>query len=418
MLRTMSWRYLEEIDGLLLMILGIVSGGAILQWYARQNIVLPEQFYLYIPEYIGLIYCFWIFISGIVLLGGWVWRGLPSMKVLLIFTVINGIMAIGFGYLYGYSKTPAPTPGFAGETDLESATALTIVGIAIVTFTCLFTLIRNYSDLKDKSINKTVILAVVFAIFCILLTGFVFPLFFDSVARNFPDHNLKVAVRQNVDKKFGFVTSSDLEKMAVFNANPEMNVFYSSPGSTEPAWTSLGPNVRTTVLSMEDNEIGNLQGIGQCANLETLDLGFNPWLQDIAPLKDLHRLTKLTLNGDVKDLTPLSGVTGLTYLDLWGNDNLQDIKPLENLTKLSVFIAFGCSIQDVSSLRGLTNLNWLDLGDNKIVDISPLIQNTGLGEGDEVDLRYNPLNDVSVSVYIPQLRERGVEVQWKPSRRN
>jgi len=59
-------------------------------------------------------------------------------------------------------------------------------------------------------------------------------------------------------------------------------------------------------------------------------------------------------------------------------------------------------------LADLTGLWWLDLSDNNISDILPLLTNSGIAEGDFVDLRGNPLNSTSVDVYIPQLEEKGV----------
>jgi len=49
---------------------------------------------------------------------------------------------------------------------------------------------------------------------------------------------------------------------------------------------------------------------------------------------------------------------------------------------------------------------------NSISDISPLVENSGLSEGDTVDLGDNPLSATSINVYIPQLEERGVDVRY------
>ena len=83
-------------------------------------------------------------------------------------------------------------------------------------------------------------------------------------------------------------------------------------------------------------------------------------------------------------------------------------------------LAFTCSqtellicdnqISDISPLAGLTNLTWLSLQDNQIGDIKPLGDNTGLGEGDYVDLRVSPLSEPSVNEYLPALEARGVGV--------
>jgi hypothetical protein len=40
------------------------------------------------------------------------------------------------------------------------------------------------------------------------------------------------------------------------------------------------------------------------------------------------------------------------------------------------------------------------------------VANSELSEGDSVDLRDNPLSTTSVNVYIPELEERGVNVEY------
>jgi len=53
----------------------------------------------------------------------------------------------------------------------------------------------------------------------------------------------------------------------------------------------------------------------------------------------------------------------------------------------------------------------LYLDGNQIADASPLVENSGLGAKDKLWLlRDNPLSDTSLSVYIPQLRSRGVSI--------
>ena len=50
---------------------------------------------------------------------------------------------------------------------------------------------------------------------------------------------------------------------------------------------------------------------------------------------------------------------------------------------------------------GLTNLGALYLGGNNISDISPLAANTGLGNGDTVNVQSNPLSYQSIHTHIP-----------------
>jgi hypothetical protein len=54
----------------------------------------------------------------------------------------------------------------------------------------------------------------------------------------------------------------------------------------------------------------------------------------------------------------------------------------------------------------------LGLMQNPISDISPLVDNLGLGEGDTVILVNNPLSEESINTYIPELEARGVTVEY------
>jgi hypothetical protein len=67
-------------------------------------------------------------------------------------------------------------------------------------------------------------------------------------------------------------------------------------------------------------------------------------------------------------------------------------------------------------LSNLINLIVLDLSDNSISDLAPLVANTGLGEGDQVDVENNPLSATSINVHIPALQRRGVDVSFGASK--
>jgi len=54
----------------------------------------------------------------------------------------------------------------------------------------------------------------------------------------------------------------------------------------------------------------------------------------------------------------------------------------------------------------------INVHDNLISDISPLVENEGLIDGDWVYLRSNPLSSDSINIYIPQLEARGVTVYY------
>jgi Leucine-rich repeat (LRR) protein len=87
----------------------------------------------------------------------------------------------------------------------------------------------------------------------------------------------------------------------------------------------------------------------------------------------------------IESLAGIQNFTSLAGLDLQDNSivNIGALVGLTNLTRLSLATN---SITDISPLSGLTSLTFLWLNDNSITDIQPLLDNTGLGEGDTVDL--------------------------------
>ena len=146
-------------------------------------------------------------------------------------------------------------------------------------------------------------------------------------------------------------------------------------------------------------------------------------ISDISALANLTSLVELQLGeNQITDISPLANLNHLTELELSGNQ-ISDISALANLTNLTVLRLFGTpdylggtaerQISDISPLANLKNLKVLVLNINQISDISPLLENSGLGEGDLVWLGDNNLDlsngseDLEV---IRQLEERGVRV--------
>ena len=155
-------------------------------------------------------------------------------------------------------------------------------------------------------------------------------------------------------------------------------------------------------------------------------------VEDLSPLADLTRLTHLHFpNNNISNISAVAGLTNLTELNLGGNNlsnipalagltnlrqlwlwenNISDISPVAGLTNLKELILQGNAITDISPVAGLTNLTGLWLAYNNISNISPLVANTGLGSGDEIDVRGNPLSYQSIHKHIPALQSRRVEV--------
>ena len=186
-------------------------------------------------------------------------------------------------------------------------------------------------------------------------------------------------------------------------------------------------------LGLRTNSISDVSTLSGLTNLLSLDLRTNS-ISDVSTLSGLTRLARLYLSiNSISDLSPLSGLTnllslflstnsisdvsalsGLTRLELLYLDtnSISDLSSLSGLTNLERLGLSSNSISDVSALSGLTNLERLYLDTNNISDISPLVANTGLGTGDEIDVRNNPLSTISLNTHIPALQDRRIEVRF------
>jgi len=83
---------------------------------------------------------------------------------------------------------------------------------------------------------------------------------------------------------------------------------------------------------------------------------------------------------------------------------------------LDALTSLNASSRDIIDLTGVercTSLQSLWLYDNQISDIKPLVDNVGLSQGKSVYLSFNPLSNDSVTIYIPTLVGRGVNVYYE-----
>ena len=164
-----------------------------------------------------------------------------------------------------------------------------------------------------------------------------------------------------------------------------------------------------TSLFGPDYNISDLTGLEFATGLEKITLTRGQ-ITDLSPLTGLVLLEELDLSiNQIVDLTPLSDLTALETLNLQNNE-IVDLSPLSDLTALETLFLQNNEIVDLSPLSGLTRLKVLFLANNAIADISQLLENSGLGEGDYVDLRHNPLNHDSINVHFTDLVERGATV--------
>ena len=186
-------------------------------------------------------------------------------------------------------------------------------------------------------------------------------------------------------------------------------------------------------LSLGGNGIVDVSPLAALTNLKWLSLGYNE-IVDVSPLAALTSLKSLELHSNqIIRVRSLAALANLERLQLWGNE-VVDMGPLAPLTNLKGLSLQRNGIVNVGPLATLTRLEWLELQDNEIVDVSPLaaltslkslvlwgnkiqdigplVANSGLGQGDKVDLRDNPLSARAVLEQIPALKTRGVEATF------
>ncbi|NQT74850.1 MAG: leucine-rich repeat domain-containing protein [Chloroflexi bacterium] len=220
---------------------------------------------------------------------------------------------------------------------------------------------------------------------------------------SFPDSNLETAIREAIEKPFGDICQSDLEKLTAFNAN------YANITDI----TGLEHCINLENLSLLGNQISDTFPLANLTNLTLLMIGENQ-IKDLSSISELTNLISLAMpSNEISDISQLSQLTNLEVLWIM-NNQISDITPLANFTNLNTLFLGDNQISDLSPLSGLPNLTAIEIKNNEIADIAPLVENGDLAEEDIVDLQGNPLSETSENVYVPQLEERGVMVFWGP----
>ena len=154
---------------------------------------------------------------------------------------------------------------------------------------------------------------------------------------------------------------------------------------------------KLTHLRIYDSQIKDISAL---ANLDDLVLlwAHNNQIEDISPLSGMAGMQQLSLNDNaISDISPLGDMIDMEHLFL-SNNKIEDISPLRRLHALKVLRLENNNITDVSAIAGMTQLGELSLARNwSLYDVKPLLLNSGLGDGDEVDLRFThtPCSDMN-----------------------
>lgn len=218
-----------------------------------------------------------------------------------------------------------------------------------------------------------------------------------------PDAALRAAVAAAVGKDENAITRADLASLTKLETTASIGNL-----------TGLSHARNLTTLRLGGGSVGSLAPLAGLVQLRVLALGSNA-VWDLAPLANLALLEELHLPWNrVTALAPLGALQRLETLVLTGN-GVEDISPLRALVSLQKLTLARNSIFDLRPLSALTALRDLNLTQNRVSDIAALAANSGLGTGDKVDLRGNPLNADAVETHVPVLRRRGATVIYLPS---
>ena len=199
----------------------------------------------------------------------------------------------------------------------------------------------------------------------------------------------------------------DVSPLADMTALTSLTMFSNQIADVSP----LAGMTALTRLWLSGNQIVDVSPLAGLTSLTYLNLGQNG-IADVSPLAGMRSVTHLRLDYNaIVDIEPLAGLTSLAELYLLGNE-IADVRPLAGLTSVEMLELQGNEVADISPLSGLRSLTTLDLAYNAIADVGPLVENTGLGNGDFVDLEGNWLSARSREAHIPTLLQRGVEVEF------
>jgi len=215
----------------------------------------------------------------------------------------------------------------------------------------------------------------------------------------FQDAALDSVIRGIIQKPSGELHASDLVTVTEVEAN--------DLGITDLSGIEACTALR--FLHVSNNQISDLHPVQGLLQLYSLGLWANQ-ISDLNPLRNLVGLVQLSLGSNqIEDLQWLANLTALEYLSLSSN-RIVDVGHLSRLVNLTTLQLNANQISDIARLVGLTNIQSIQLDYNLIHGLRGLVDNPGIGGGDEVYVRGNPLLEEALQTDIPALEARGVTV--------
>jgi hypothetical protein len=176
----------------------------------------------------------------------------------------------------------------------------------------------------------------------------------------------------------------------------------------------LSPLSSLTALDFLDvrfNSISELSALSTLTDLDTLRLDYNE-LTSLQGVDALPSLQSLSFGSNtISELSPLSSLSGLKRLEFPWTSSVTDIDALIDNDSLRYVDFSGCSVGSLYPVQSWPQLDTLLARSNSFTDIYNTL-NSGLGDGDLLDVRFNSLDSMSINNYIPELQSRGVTVDY------
>ncbi len=245
----------------------------------------------------------------------------------------------------------------------------------------------------------------------------------------FPDKALEAAVRYEVfAKRYNTepLTQDDVKNISKVEGK----------GKGIKSLQGLEHCVAVQLIDLEKNEISDLSQLAGLKLLQSINLAHNQ-ISSIEPLKDLERVQYLQLTGNsIVDIRPIAKMKNMMSLYLSGN-KIENIEVVADLPKIwSLYLAgnpiksfepigrckrvdtldlSNCGVSELAFLKPLTELKRLTLNDNKIVDLSTLVE---MAQADtehrfapfwNLHLKGNPLNDAA-KAQLETLKQLGARL--------
>jgi len=226
----------------------------------------------------------------------------------------------------------------------------------------------------------------------------------------------------NVLKELGKLTKQYEGKLRKSHEDAKSDSTVADENQDDVASENFDELMAMLVGHLKNNETAEAQAISgriirhpdYGTGISAMDLYLSN-VKDLSPLSGLTALQSLDLAGTgVTEAGPLSGLTALQSLDLAGT-GVTDVGPLSGLTALQSLDLAGTGVTEAGPLSGLTALQSLDLTGTGVTDVGPLsgltaLQSLNLAGTGVTDLE--PLKELAGLEYV--ILPDGAE--WHPDR--